>query len=109
MAIDQENEEQQAYLERDIARSLDEVYHFLQKSDRPEAEEHLGHIAQMKAFWEGDAASEDQTDRDRLKIHICGIIIRDSYKERDLLLEKISELLEMVVTAMPIPPERDAA
>jgi hypothetical protein len=55
--MDQANEQLQMKVEAMIVKGLNMAYNNLLCSDRPEAEEHLGIIAQMKAFWEGDTGS----------------------------------------------------
>lgn len=57
MATDQANEQLQMKVEAMIIKGLDLAYKNLLISDRPEAEEHLGKVAEMKAFWEGDKGS----------------------------------------------------
>lgn len=62
MALDQENETQQMEIEGKIIEHLQALYDLLQKSDLPKAEEHIGYVAEMKAFWEGDEASFDEEE-----------------------------------------------
>lgn len=57
--MDQEEEYRMMAVERDIVEHLTALYILLQCSDDPKAEEHLGHIAEMKAYWEGDSGSVD--------------------------------------------------
>ena len=57
MATDQQNEQLQMRVEALIRTGLNIAYKNLLCSDRPEAEEHLGKVAEMKAFWEGDKGS----------------------------------------------------
>jgi len=57
--IDQEDEIKQINIENKISMALNDLYELLQASDRIEAEELLGKIAEAKAEWEGDYASKD--------------------------------------------------
>jgi hypothetical protein len=55
--IEQREEQVQMMVESAIIKGLQLAYNNLLCSDRPEAEEHLGKVAEMKAFWEGDKGS----------------------------------------------------
>lgn len=57
--IDQESELQQKN-EQEIARLFSELYRALVASDRIEAEEARGFVAQAEAAWNKDDASEDK-------------------------------------------------
>jgi hypothetical protein len=55
--IDQQNEYLQAKIERAIYNKLNELYGLLLESDRLEASEVLGIVAEAKAVWENDTGS----------------------------------------------------
>jgi len=50
--MDQENEYKQMTIEEEISKTFQNLYDLLQVSDRVEAEEALGHIAQAKEIWD---------------------------------------------------------
>ena len=56
----QEDEIRQIEIENEIVTLLDKLYVVLMKSDRIEAEEQLGHIAQFKEFWETGTPMDEQ-------------------------------------------------
>jgi len=56
----QEEEIKQIETEGEILTHLNKLYELLQVSDRIEAEEMLGHVAEFKAELEGDKGSSDQ-------------------------------------------------
>ena len=66
--IDQENEYRHMHLEAQITRKLTELYGLLSQSDRIEAEDALGHIANAQAIWLNDDGSFDLGDVDLAKI-----------------------------------------
>jgi len=60
--MDQEEEIRQMGIEKAINKAFDVLYTVLQLSDRIEAEESLGMVAEAKAVWENDAGSSDKED-----------------------------------------------
>jgi len=53
----QEEEARQIEIENNIDKMFQQLYDSLNVSDRIEAEEVLGHVAEAKAIWEQDTGS----------------------------------------------------
>jgi len=55
--LDQEEETKQAKCEAKITKTFDDLYFLLRCSDNPKAETTLGHIAELKAVWNGEEST----------------------------------------------------
>lgn len=56
----QEEESRQIEIENEIMLCLNKLYFLLQESDKIEAEEQLGYVAQWKVFWEDGIPIDEQ-------------------------------------------------
>ena len=57
---DQQNEHYQIELESEISKTFNKLYTLLESSDKIEADESMGHVAEGKAIWENDTGSVEE-------------------------------------------------